>query len=210
MMKGRTSLALVMLGLVSWIGWSASAEPPDTPRSDAMTQEDAMIVSGDAAREDRPSIRDERPHSPEHTGTREPGLGENQEATHEGNVGTHQHGADTDRHGSGAHEHESATEHHHSGTSEDTAGGEGMGRHSKDVVGPTGEHNVDHSRMHETGTMEETAKETTSGNASAQDESTMGPTGGMAGDAAPRMHHDDGMMGSGTEDDHGGRMHGGR
>jgi hypothetical protein len=78
----------------------------------------------------------------------------------------------------------SDTHHHGSTAGEHMMGAEGVGSHSEDLVGPMGNGNVEHSRMHDAGTMGE-------------------PDRGIMG-GGPR----EGMMGSGAARDSAGGMHG--
>jgi hypothetical protein len=179
MMKGKGSPILVMVGLVFLGGWSARAEPPVALSTDEITQEDGSDIQGS------------RPPFPEHARTHEQELQEDHEAVHQHDAGTHEHDADTHQ--------------HDSGTGEHMMGAEGMGSHSEDMVGPMGDGKVEDSRMPEAGAMGEPDGGMMSGNARGQAESMMGTAGG----AVPGMHHDDRMMGGGTEGNHGGRMRGG-
>jgi len=193
-MKGKRNSILVMVGLLSLSGWSARAEPPVAPSAGEITREDATLGSAGIRPDVGSGTRGSRTPSPEQPGTHEPQLHEHHEAVHRHDLGTHAHGADTLQH-------DDAGEH--------MAGSEGMGSHLGDMVGPMGEKNVEQSRAHESARRGEPAEETTSGNASGQGKSMMGPAGGMADGAMTGMHHDDGMMGSGTDGKHDVRMRGG-
>jgi hypothetical protein len=125
----------------------------------------------------------------------------------------------------GVHQHDSGPSGHMMGVEDER---EHMTGHTGEASGPSGDMSghmdgarMDHSRMHETGTMGGPAGGMMSGSAPGQDESMMEPAGSMmGGDAVPEMHHGDGimggsshegmhdgMMGGATEGDAGGRMH---
>jgi hypothetical protein len=132
MVKGMASSILVMVGLVFFGGWSARAEPPIALRADEITEEDG------------PGIPSSRQPPLEHVVNNEQGLQEDQEVMHQDGPGTHEHNSDTHQHGADAHQHDS-------GTGEHMTGAEGMGSHSEEMVGPMGDGNVEHSRMHKAG-----------------------------------------------------------
>jgi hypothetical protein len=136
MVKKIASSILVTVGLVFLGGWSARAEPPIALRADEITEEDG------------PGIPSSRQPPLEQVVNHEQGLQENHEVTHQDGPDTGDHNSDTHQHGTDTHQHDSAAGEH-------MTGAEGMGRHSEDMVGPMGDGNVEHSRMHEEGTMGE-------------------------------------------------------
>jgi hypothetical protein len=201
MMKGKGSPILVMLGLVFLGGWSARAEPPVTLSTDEITEEDGSGI---------PSLR-------------QPPLGhvtDNEQVLQGDHEVMHQDGSDTHHHDSTAGEHMMDAEgdhdvihqggaeaHHHDSTAgEHMMSAEGMGSHSEDMLGPMGDGNVEHARMHEAGPMGESDGAMMNGNARGQAESTMGPTGGGVSEMSRRGG---GMMGGGEARNSAGGMHGG-
>ncbi len=151
MVKGMASPILVMVGLVFLGGWSARAEPAIALRADEITEEDG------------PGVPSSRQALPERVVNHEQGLQEDHEVIHQDGPGTHDHNSDTHQHGADAHQHDS-------GTGEHMTGVEGMGSHSEEMVDSMGDGNVEHSRMHEAGTMGEPAGGIMSGNTRDQGE----------------------------------------
>ncbi len=166
MVKGMASPILVMVGLVFLGGWSARAEPAIALRADEITEEDG------------PGVPSSRQALPERVVNHEQGLQEDHEVIHQDGPGTHDHNSDTHQHGADAHQHDS-------GTGEHMTGVEGMGSHSEEMVDSMGDGNVEHSRMHEAGTMGEPAGGIMSGNTRDQGEPMTEPAGG----AVPEMRH---------------------
>jgi hypothetical protein len=164
MVKGMARPILVMVGLVFFGGWSVRAEPPIALRDDEMAEEDG------------PGISSSRQTDLGHVMNHEQELQGNHEAMRQGGPGTHEHDSDTHQHGADAHQHDSDTGEH-------MTDAEGMGSHSEDMVGPTGDGNVENSRMHDSETMGEPGGGMTSGRSH---EGMMG--GGKAGNSAGGMH----------------------
>ncbi|MHC4180851.1 MAG: hypothetical protein ACYSWU_25405 [Planctomycetota bacterium] len=225
MMKGKGSPILMVVGLVFLGGWSARAEPPVTRSTDEITEEDGPGIPGSQ----QPPL--------EHVTNHEQGLQGNHEVMHQGGSGTKQHDSDEHHHDSAAGEHMASAEedhevmhqdgsgtnqrdsdahHHDSAAGEHMTGAEGTGSHSEDMVGPVGDGNVEHSRMHEAGMMGEPNGGMMSGNERRQAESMMGPAGGAVSEMSRRRdggmmegRSREGMMGGGRAGSSSGGMHGG-